>query len=272
MPNSKPGSEARRLARSAEASRMLTLVGLGIWDEKDISVRGLEALKEAEIVFAERYTHFGSEKTIENLEKISGKKITILTREDVEGEEKILSQAKLHPVCLLVGGDPMISTTHISLLLSARKRKIETRIIHSSSIFTAAVGETGLQIYKFGKTVTLPFWRENYKPTSTYDVIAENKSRGLHTMVFLDIAEKMMDAKEALELLGGMEKTKKQKVARAGDLVVVLSRIGSESQRINFGKISELLEKDLGAPPFILIFPGKLHFLEEEALEMFRKS
>ena len=248
---------------------MLTIIGLGIWDEKDISVRGFEALKEAEIVFAERYTHFGSGKTIENLEKMSGKKITILSREEVEGEEKILSEARSHPVCLLVGGDPMISTTHISLVLSARKRKIETRVIHSSSIFTAAVGETGLQIYKFGKTVTLPFWRENYKPTSTYDVIAENKSRGLHTMLFLDIAEKMMDAKEALELLGGMEKIKKQKISRAADSVVVLSRIGSGEQRISFGKISELLERDLGKPPFILLFPGKLHFLEEEALQRF---
>jgi len=236
----------------------------------DISVRGLEELKNCEIVFAERYTHFGSEKTIENLEKMCGKKITILAREDVEGEEKILSEAKGKRVCLLVGGDPMISTTHISLVLAAKKRGIKTKIIHSSSIFTAAVGESGLQIYKFGKTVTLPFWRENYKPTSTYEVIRENASRGLHTLVFLDIAEKMMEAKEALELLTKMEKTKKGRIARAGDSAVVLSKIGSEEQKISFGKISELLKRDLSSPPFILIFPGKLHFLEEEALERFR--
>ncbi|MFH0817032.1 MAG: diphthine synthase [Candidatus Micrarchaeota archaeon] len=249
---------------------MLILVGLGIFSELDISVRGLEELKNCRVAFAERYTHFGSEKTIENLEKLAGKKITILTREDVEGEEKFLSEAKGKRVCLLVGGDPMISTTHISLVLAAKKMGIETKIIHSSSIFTAAVGESGLQIYKFGKTVTLPFWRENYKPTSTYEVIQENASRGLHTLVFLDIAEKMMEAKEALELLAKMEKTKKGKIARAGDSVVVLSKIGGESQKIFFGKISELLKRSLGAPPFILIFPGKLHFLEEEALERFR--
>ncbi|MFH1471220.1 MAG: diphthine synthase [Candidatus Micrarchaeota archaeon] len=248
---------------------MLTLIGLGIWNESDISVRGLEELKKAELVFAERYTHFGDEKTIENLEKMIGKKITILSREEVEGEKKILAEAEGKRVALLVGGDPMISTTHISLVLAAKKQKIESNVIHSSSIFTAAVGETGLQIYKFGKTVTLPFWQDNYKPTSTYDVILENKSRGLHTMVFLDIAEKMMGAKEALELLGKMEEEKKGEVARASDLVVVLSRIGSENQRVSFGKIGELLKRDLGGSPFILIFPGTLHFLEEEALSRF---
>lgn len=251
---------------------MLTLIGMGIWDEKDISLRGLEELKECEIAFAERYTHFGSESTIKNLEKLANKKIIVLSREDVEGENKVLDAAETRSVCLLVGGDPMISTTHVSLILAAHKRNIQTRIVHASSIFTAAVGETGLQIYKFGKTVTLPFWRENYKPTTTYDVIVQNKSLGLHTMVFLDIAEKMMDAREALEILGRIEKEKKKRIARSRDSVVVLSRIGSDSQIISFGKISELLERDLGFPPFILILPGKLHFLEEEALERFGKG
>ncbi len=248
---------------------MLTLIGIGIWNEKDISVRGLEELKKCELAFAERYTHFGDKETITKLENLANKKIKILSREEVEGEERILERAKDSSVVLLVGGDPMISTTHISLVLSARKKGIETRIIHSSSIFTAAVGESGLQIYKFGKTVTLPFWRENYKPTSTYDVISQNKSLGLHTMVFLDIAEKMMDAKEALELLAKMEKLKKGKIARPRDSAVVLSRIGSGEQKISFGKIGELLKQDLGKPPFILIFPGKLHFLEEEGLHAF---
>ena len=35
---------------------MLYLVGLGLYDEKDISLKGLEALKRADVVYAEFYT------------------------------------------------------------------------------------------------------------------------------------------------------------------------------------------------------------------------
>ncbi len=248
---------------------MLTLIGIGIWDEKDISLRGLEELKACDIIFAEQYTHRGSSGSIDRLEKLVGKKIKVLSREEVEGEERILKGAEKKKVGFVVGGDPMISTTHVSIVLSARKKGIEVNVIHSSSIFTSAVGETGLQIYKFGKTVTLPFWGQNYKPTSTYDVIAENKARGLHTMVFLDIADKMMDATEAMRLLYEMEKQKKQNITRQEDKLVVLSRIGSSEQKITYGAIKDLVGKELGKPPFILIIPGKIHFVEEESLNIF---
>lgn len=35
---------------------MLYLVGLGLYDEKDISVNGLDAIKSADVVYAEFYT------------------------------------------------------------------------------------------------------------------------------------------------------------------------------------------------------------------------
>ncbi|MFH1447596.1 MAG: diphthine synthase [Candidatus Micrarchaeota archaeon] len=248
---------------------MLVLVGIGIWDEKDVSLRGLEELKTCDIVFAEQYTHRGNEGSIKRLGKLIGKEIVVLDREEVEGEKRILDEAEDKKAALIVGGDPMISTTHISLVLAARKRGIKTQVIHASSIFTAAVGETGMQIYKFGKTVTLPFWRENYKPTTTYDVIEENKKRGLHTMVFLDISEEMMVAREALEFLLRIENEKKKGVVGESEKVVVLSRVGSAEQSISFGAIGALKEKELGKPPFIIIVPGKLHFLEEEALGAF---
>ncbi len=35
---------------------MLTFIGLGLWDEKDITVKGLEAIKNANFVYLECYT------------------------------------------------------------------------------------------------------------------------------------------------------------------------------------------------------------------------
>jgi diphthine synthase len=239
---------------------------MGIWDERDVSLRGLEELKECDVIFAEEYTSCREGGSLKRLEKLAGKKIIILGRAEVEGEEKILKEAASKKVALLVPGDPLISTTHISLKLSAEKKGIETAVVHSSSILTAAIGECGLQVYKLGKPCTLAIWSKGYEPTSSYDVIAKNRKRGLHSVVFLDLKERCMEASEALEQLLKIDKGEK----KLGEFhAVVLSRVGSREQRITYGKPEELLQKKLGKPPFILVIPGKLHFMEEEALQRF---
>jgi diphthine synthase len=35
---------------------MLTFIGLGLFDENDISLKGFEAIKESDLVYAEFYT------------------------------------------------------------------------------------------------------------------------------------------------------------------------------------------------------------------------
>ncbi|MEM4389454.1 MAG: diphthine synthase [Candidatus Micrarchaeia archaeon] len=244
----------------------LTFIGMGVWAAKDISVRGLEELRAAELVFAENYTAKLDPQGIAELTLLSGKEIVMLSREEVEDGRLILEQAAEKNVAFLVPGDPMISTTHIALQLEAQRRGIATRIIHASSILTAVIGETGLHTYKFGPPVTLPFWSANYRPLSPYEKIADNKRRGLHTLVFLDVGERPMGAREALELLMQMEKEKGNGIARPQDKLVVAGRIGSPTQLIGYGKIKRLLEVPWGEPPFVIIVPGELHFTEEEAL------
>ena len=58
---------------------MLCLVGLGLYDEKDISVNGLEAIKSADVVYAEFYTArlFGGD--LKSLESLTGVMINILS-------------------------------------------------------------------------------------------------------------------------------------------------------------------------------------------------
>ena len=134
----------------------LYLISTGIWDEKDISLRGLEVARRCDILFAEFYTtRIGTTK--ERLEKLIGKKIKVLSRSDLEeGCDQILEKAKEKEVGILVGGDCLVSTTHSSVLLEAKKRGIPTKVIHSSSIISA-VAETGLHLQKFGQFITVPF-------------------------------------------------------------------------------------------------------------------
>ena len=74
---------------------MLTFIGLGLFDEYDVSVRGLDAIRNADTVFLEVYTSVLMGSSIERLEEYYGKKITPLYREDVEiHSDKIINAAK----------------------------------------------------------------------------------------------------------------------------------------------------------------------------------
>lgn len=247
---------------------MLTLIGMGLWDADDISQRGLAMLKEADIVFAEQYTNLMAPDTIAQLEKRSKKRIAVLTREQVEGEKEILDAAKSKNVALLVPGDPGIATTHISLMLAAKKAGITVGIVHCSSILSAAVSASGLQVYSFGKLVTVPKWSGNYKPASFFDTVAQNLDRGLHTLLLLDIG---LDAKAAL---GQLLKASSGRITEKTE-VFMGSRIGNWAaqghQKLSFGPISKLLQADLGELPSVIIVPGKLHFMEQEALRWLSK-
>lgn len=59
-------------------------------------------------------------------------------------------------------------------------------IIHNTSILVA-IADCGLQLYKYGETVSIVAWTDKYKPRSFYDKIYSNFERGLHTLCLLDI-------------------------------------------------------------------------------------
>ena len=246
------------------------LVGLGLWDEKDISLKGLEDAKKCDIVYMEEYT---SKLGVDNekIEELIGKKINVLSRKDVEQSDILIKNAKNKDIAFLVGGDPLTATTHIDLIIQARKEKIKTKIIHASSIYTS-VCESGLFIYKFGKSCSIPFPTKDYNPTSFYDVITENLSRGLHTLVFLDIHQdenKFMTINQGLKRILEVSEEKDNAISE-NTLAVGFARMGSDGQIIKFGKIKDLINFDFGKPQHVLVIPGKLHFVEQEALEMYQ--
>jgi diphthine synthase len=230
----------------------LLLIGTGI--SFDLTLNAIDMLMACDEIFIERYTNLIEDEKIKSLEKIVNKKIILLERKDVESK-LLIEKAKNATIALLASGDPLTATTHVTLLLDAKKAGVEVRVIHNSSIYTVAAGKAGLQIYRFGKTATLVNPRPNYKPTSSLDIIRENLDRNLHTLVLLDTEPKFMEAKDALEMLNEFENA------------VVLSRLGEKDEKVVFGTIKELKNnKNLGTPPFSIIIPAKLHLVEEEYL------
>src|SRR3989344_6344652 len=134
---------------------MLSLIGLGLNDEKDISVKGLELIKKADIVYLENYTS-KLQSSKEDIEKLYGKEIQLVEREVVENATAILSQAAYNNIVLLIVGDVFSATTHISLFQESKQKGIEVKVVHNASVLNA-IGITGLELYKFGKTTSIPF-------------------------------------------------------------------------------------------------------------------
>jgi diphthine synthase len=249
---------------------MLFFIGLGLYDEKDISVKGLEAVRKADKVYAEFYTSRLMGASAEDLERFYGKKIHLLSRSDVEVDPFWLKEALQLNVAFLVGGDPMVSTTHLDLRLRALKLGIETKVIHSSSIVTAVSGATGLQNYRFGRSTTIPFdytvRGKRIVPETPYLVLKENLQRNLHTMLFLDIQDtRYMTVNQGAELLLEMEQTAGDSILKRS-LVVGIARAGSDDATVKADFIENMKSYDFGSPLHILIVPAKLHFMEAQAL------
>lgn len=242
---------------------MLYLVSLGLHDEKDITLRGIDALKNCRKIFMETYTS-SIKINVKNLERLAGKKIEPLDRKRVEETDIILKSAKSCDTAFIVPGDALSATTHEQIVFDARKAGIPVEIIHGSSIFTA-VAETGLSLYKFGMTVSVPKREKNYFPISPYDNILENKKRGLHTLILLDIG---MTAREGIGMLLALEKKAGKKLFSENTRLVAAAHLGKNST-IKYGEISDLENAELGELPHALILPGDLSFSEKDFVEQF---
>lgn len=253
---------------------VLYFVGLGLYDEKDVSIKGLEAIKWCDKVYLDNYTSQLSI-PIEKLERLYEKNIILADRDMVENhaENTILLDAQTKEVAFLIVGDVFSATTHVDLWIRARELGIATRFVHSASIFSA-IAITGLQLYKFGKTSSVPFPAKGFEPRSPYDVIKQNKEQGLHTLLLLDLdpkQNKWMTIKQAIDNLLSIEDKKGLGVFTKNTLVVGCARIGSDKAIIKVGQAGKISEQDFGEPLHCLIVPGKLHFIEEKALRFWEQ-
>jgi diphthine synthase len=231
----------------------LNLIGTGL-NEKSLTLEALEAIKKSKKVYLENYTvDFPYAKS--KLEKVIKKKITELNREKVESES-FLSEAKKENISLLVYGDSLSATTHSEIILTCKKNKIPFKIFHNASVMTA-IAETGLQLYKFGKTASMPTWKDNWKPDSFIEIVKQNQSINAHTLLLVDIALDLKKAKQQL-------KESMQNHNLEIEKIVVCSKLGNQA-KIIYDKIENL--PDEITKPYCFIIPGKLHFHEEEFLE-----
>jgi len=226
---------------------MLYMIGLGL-DDNEITQKGLNALNNAEKVYAEFYTNTANI----NLEELPAD-VEVLEREDVEQEDQILESAEKQDTAFLVSGDPLTATTHYDIKHRAEEKGLDVKVVHAPSIFTS-IAETGLNVYKFGRTVTLP---KDGKPESIKKYIEKNDSIGLHSLILLDIDYNASEAAEKIIELG-LEKSRE---------AVLIERANHSDMNVEASNLEEISNSDLGDTPHSIILPGEKSFKEEEFLE-----
>ncbi len=256
----------------------LFLIGIGM-NKDSISLNAIEILKQADKIYLENYTvNFPYSKN--ELEKIYNIKIIELNRQSVENES-ILKEAKSQNIALLVYGDALSATTHMQLILECKKQNIPHQIFHNASVLTT-IAETGLSLYKFGKTTSMPNWTEHTnKPTSFINYIKQNQSIDAHTLILTDIG---LEIKNAIQQL--LESAKKdtsntkecteRRTLTFPKKIVVISHAGTPSQKIFYDTPKNLAKlfsqtQNICPMPFCIIIPATLHFLEKEMLEKLKK-
>ncbi|KAK0643233.1 tetrapyrrole methylase [Cercophora newfieldiana] len=268
---------------------MFYLVGLGLSDETDITVKGLEIVKKASRVYLEAYTSILLvDKSV--LESFYGRPVIPADREMVESNsDEILHDASTTDVAFLVVGDPFGATTHTDIVLRARELNIPVGTVPNASIMSG-IGAAGLQLYNFGQTVSMVFFTETWRPASFYDRIKENRSIGLHTLVLLDIKVKEQSLENmargrkiyepprymsvgtcATQMLE-IEEEKGEGVYGPDSLAIGAARVGGKTEKFVAGTLKELCDADdaLGPPLHSLVLLGRrTHELEYDYVRQF---
>lgn len=252
---------------------MLYIIGTGLNDCKDISLRSLEILKDVDLIYQECYTCIQNA-DFKEIESLIEKKIILADRKMVEESNEIVENAKTKSVVFLVAGTPFFATTHTDLYWRALERNIPVKIVHNTSIMNVK-GCYGLYSYSFGRTISIPYFDEKCKPVSFYSNICENYKNGLHTLCLLDIKAdegRFMSVNEAIEQIFYAEKVTNFGLVKEDYKIFAICRFATNEEVVRYDTPSNLIKYDFGGPLHSLIIPAKLSMVEEEYVNNFFKN
>jgi diphthine synthase len=255
---------------------MLWIIGVGINGYKGISIDAVEILKKCDRIYIERFTSPLSDNDLKALNALVGKNsygyntIIPVQRWFIEDGRELIEQSQYKNIALLTYGDPLVATTFTELHVRAVKRSIKVKVIHAASGITSLIGESGLHIYKFGRTVTMMSGFQSY--ISVYTTILDNLLAGNHTLILTEYANNngklfFLDPTYFFDRMLQAEEDIKQGAFSEETFAIVASRIGTEQQRIESGKVKSLINKDYGIGPHSIIITASLHFTELDAVK-----
>tara|TARA_Y100000768_G_scaffold360172_1_gene317223 strand:+ start:1566 stop:2420 length:855 start_codon:yes stop_codon:yes gene_type:complete len=260
----------------------LWLIGLGPGDLRHMTSFALSVAEACDKRYLEGYTAILPDDQEEKLGDLVGDWSRVM-REDIENPIEIIRQAKNVMVGIMVVGDPMQATTHIDLKIRCRESGVPFHVVPGLSATSLAVSLSGMQSYRFGRQVTIPFPYGDYLPTSPLEIILKNYSNNLHTLVLLDLDPTGMGSappepmvpKQAYEILKAMAERYGEYEGEGNESlsssisdwnVILLSDIGTSRQRVVSGSLSGISEF-AGGMIHCLILPTEFSGMEKEIFE-----
>ncbi len=264
---------------SADLASGIWLIGIGPGDLGHISERAKLVARGCEKRYLEGYTSILPSNQEEILESVVGPWERIM-RPSVENPSDLISEAREHAIALMVVGDPLQATTHIDLEARCAEEGVGFGVVPGMSATSLAISLSGLQSYKFGRQVTIPYPYGNYLATSPLEMLLSNMSSGLHTLILLDLDPTGMGSDPptpmppsvALSVLEHMverycELDTEESLDSPGDwLGILLSDVGTLEQRVISGTIREVCQNDVGLI-HSLIIPSDMSENESDAFE-----
>ena len=250
----------------------LWLIGIGPGDLDHITERARRVARECSKRYLEGYTAVLPPAEEEKLESVVGAWERLM-RDGVESPEKLLEEARVGAIALLVVGDPMQATTHIDLEERCAEEGIGFHVIPGLTATALAVSLSGLQSYRFGRQVTIPFSDGDYLPTSPFEMICRNKEAGMHTLALLDLdptgmgleQPRPMTPREAVDHLVRMNNRSDLFDESVEDWNgLLLSDLGTEEERVISGSMQELSQIE-GGHLHALIVAADFSGMEAEA-------
>lgn len=248
---------------------MIYLLGIG-WSKDDVSQGALKIIKGSRL-FIDRYTSFLSDELVEWLGKQAGKKPVFLQRSEMEeGARGLVALGKNSNIAIVVGGDPLMATTHKILLIEAKKQKVALEVVHAPSILSVAMGESGLDFYRFGRIFTIPGWSEHYRPVSFYETLSTNLRNNMHTLALLDYDQKSMRTiplESALSILESAEAKYREGIVGEHTKLFVLHNLCLPGQRKLFLELGEAKGLRFKEGVTTIVIPAKLSDIERETVD-----
>jgi diphthine synthase len=255
-------------------SLVLILAGCGV-HSGSLTLDLVRALDEADIVYVDTYTMPSATWVLEALKPWAGK-VRVAGRELLEDRlSTVLEEAMGRSVLVVSAGDPLVATTHQTLLAEARRLNIEVKYIPGVSGVCTAKSYSGLSYYRFGRTATVPGPWRRIKPYSVIAVIYSNLCIDAHTLLLLDVDEmegQLRPRDAAHQLLDvEVELSTNLNIRRVlhETPVMVVERAGARDAGVHiFNSMVELLEwRDDARAPSSIIVPAPLSATELWILE-----
>ena len=244
---------------------MLYLIGTGISGE--LSEEAQRICSSAK-VYIDSYTSLTIKSSMDSFSKLIGSMPEPLQRSMLEEGSKSLAAAALKSdIAVLVPGDPLMATTHKTLLQEAAAIGAKWKVMHSSSIASAALGESMLDFYRFGRIATIARWSDHYKPVSFYEALKSNYDAGMHTLFLFDYdsaESRSMDFTEVAGILAAAEEEYEGGLLAPESKAIFMHNIGLEGQAVVKGTLSKIPSLGFGKGLNSMIIPAALSYIEDE--------